>query len=266
MSSTTPTPDLTDSQACEFHVCESLQKIGCRHCVSLFILENKQNPSPAPQHGNATMTLIEYKGRHYGITCAHVMRQVDILNREAKSYLYDVFSVVGQLVLLARHRFVQPEVDISLGLSPDIAIRELKPEYIKQIGKEPLRFSQPPVEAMTYGVAVGYPTDIKKSAGNGGVTIPCVHALADIVSLTERKVILFSVLGNDPGIDSFSGMSGGPIYWTGSTDYGLLGITFEAAPPRQAGLIADHRIYILGEVLTEQRLDLWLSQIPKLFS
>jgi len=193
------------------------------------------------------------------------MKIVDAMNAKADGVTYDVCSVIDRMVWLGRNRFVQPEQDVAPGPSPDLAIRELDPNYISAIGKKPLAFQDPSIANIVHGIAVGYPTGIKENTKDGRVCIPCVYVLGELPSITEKKAVLFSVLDHDPGIDSFSGMSGGPIYWSDQFAYGLLGITYEAASPREAGIVKNNRIHIIGELLSLNRFELFLSQIPKLY-
>lgn len=261
-----PDTNASDVLGPGFPVCEPLRVRGCKHCVSLFLLESGVDTRPTPQHDNATMTLVEYEGRVYGITCKHVIDAVDNKNREAGRERFDLFTVVNRLVFVGKSRFVQPARDVVADNAPDVAIRQLHPDYARAIGKQPLVFQAlPPWDQISHGIAVGYPTGIKTCADCGRVEIPCVHALSEKVTHSESRVQLFSVLDHDPGIESFSGMSGGPIFWSSKDSYGLLGIMFEAAKPKETGLIAEPRINILGEIVSPERLTLWLSQTPRLY-
>lgn len=248
-----------------FPICDGLRQRGCRHCVSLFLFDCG-GYRPTPKHDNATMTLVKYEDKVYGITCKHVLDIVDNRKRDAGREVLDLFTVVNGLYYIGRSRFVQPIQDVVPGGPPDVAIRELHPDFARSIGKEPLVFRAAPAwDEVSHGIAVGYPTAIKDQAEGERVSIPCVHALSEKATHSESRVQLFSILDHDPGIESFSGMSGGPIFWSTKGDYGLLGITFEAGKLRGGGLVPDPKINILGETVSPDRLALWISQIPKLY-
>ena len=60
-------------------------------------------------------------------------------------------------------------------------------------------------------------------------------------------------------------MSGGPVVWSDSKKYGLLGIVKEGVPiqPAKDGLFKENGILIHIEHLTTNKLDEWLKYLPK---
>jgi len=266
MEDETPPSNVSERETRSFPVCDPLRERGCKHCIALFVLENSGRAQPTLEHDNATLTFVELNGRIYGVTCQHVIDIVQGRNRAAGGHAFDLFTVVEKLVFIGIERFLQPG-DLSGGRAPDIAIRQLHPDYPAAVGKIPISLSQPPESSkIEHLIAVGYPTAIKQPADDvGRVAIPCIHALAEQVAHSERTVRMFSILAENPGIDSFSGMSGGPVYWSTPELYGLAGITYEAAPPNEMGVVPDSRISIVAETVSLDRFSHWVSQVPVLF-
>jgi hypothetical protein len=264
-------PGIAEETAGGFPVSEPLRRTGCKHCVSLFLLEKRYDAVPTPEHHNATLTLIEFEGRLYGVTCRHVVQTLATLNAEAGREAYGFATVINRLLVIG-NRFVHPEGDPDPRPGrPDIAIRELHPDFPKAIGKVPLCLRPaPPWDKLTHAIAVGYPTGIKESVveeRGRRVGIPCVHALAEQISPPGNSFQLFSALPDSPGIASFSGMSGGPVYWSSPDEYGLLGLMYEAGPPEPpvGGLAEGPRIQIFAETVTPERFALWVSRVPRLY-
>lgn len=56
----------------------------------------------------------------------------------------------------------------------------------------------------------------------------------------------------------FSGVSGGPIYWSTEDRYGILGIVYESAAG--SGLLGEKAIHVLGELATPAVIENWIQQ------
>ena len=249
----------------EYPVCEELRKNASKHCVSLFVIEQSVKAHPTTEHANGTMTIVAFEGRILGVTCQHVVNIVLDRNREAAAPKFDLATVINSFYFVSHERFVQPDGDAIGSKPPDIAIRELHPAFPAAIGKIPFaldgRRAPPGIE---HAVAVGYPTGIKEKDGMR-VAIPCVMAIAELRGVSESMVQSFSILKAPPEIKSFSGMSGGPMFWSDDQTYGLLGITYEGVDPESPGLIPDPRIHLLAEAVSAERFTQWVKQVPRLY-
>ena len=62
-----------------------------------------------------------------------------------------------------------------------------------------------------------------------------------------------------------SGLSGGPIYWSNESKYGLLGITYESSP-LDGVLAGAAAIHIKGHLADLSTIVSWTNQVPRLYS
>ena len=235
-----------------------------KHCTAIFIYNSPIGVEPTENDLNATLTLIEFKGTIYGITCKHVS---DKENRP-------IFATLTQGKRCVINNFIYPRHEIPIERPPDIAIRQIHPEFPQAIGKIPIRLEQnnlPDFNTIRHAVAVGYPTKEKRRVDvqNGyRIQMPCVHALAEISSINKvnGQLSLHSELEQIIQINDFSGMSGGPVFWSTEEKYGLLGIIYETLPPNPSAnsLGEGPRVNIKAELVTLERFENWLIQFPAL--
>lgn len=178
-------------------------------------------------------------------------------------------------IALKQHHIVQDRFVIPPGdwitPAPDIAIRELDPNFPAYVGKVALDIDAnpvPPLSEVFFAVAVGFPDRLKtqtQTPPGYQLAMPCVHAVAENHSKTGPSFTLFSELQTTPNIRDLSGMSGGPIYWSNEARYGLLGITYESPSPE--GLISGpDSVHIRGHVADRETLEEWVSHVPRLYA
>lgn len=243
-----------------------------RHCVALFILDSSIGKQPSERDINATLTFVEYNSKTYGITCKHV---VNICKNKEESKINTCFATLANGKYFIFNDFSCPPSDVFVYPAPDIAIRQIHPDFPQAIGKIPIKLEQnnmPVLDTIRHVVAAGYPTKEKRRVNvqNGyRIEMPCVHALSEISSIdvNNGQLHLHSELEqNEQQIKDFNGMSGGPVFCSTEEKYGLLGITYEALLPNplENSLVEGPRIAIKAELVTPQRFKNWLLQFSSL--
>ena len=161
-------------------------------------------------------------------------------------------------------RFVQPHAQFG-DPSPDVALREINPDHVACIGKEAMDLDamKEPHEDIRHAYAVGFPEHLKSQRRDGQrgyrVAMPQVEILAELSGRPHRRFTTFSELQMpSPDID-YSGMSGGPIFWSTEDDYGILGIIYEGGPGE-----SNETVYVYGEIATPDVIRSWIAQLPSL--
>jgi hypothetical protein len=243
---------------------------ACSHCAPLFIIKQDVEMAPTADDPSATLTFIRFGGRTYGITCKHVVASLrDRIQKSGNGFSHTFF------LALERHHVVQDRFVIPPGdwvtPAPDIAIRELNPHLPEYLGKAALDLDACPVPALAeveFAIAVGFPDRLKTQVASllgYQLSMPCVHAVAENHSTTGPSFTLFSELTETPGIRDLSGMSGGPIYWSSTTCYGLLGITYESSPLDDS-LAGSAAVHIKGHLVDQATIADWVSRVPRLYA
>jgi hypothetical protein len=154
---------------------------------------------------------------------------------------------------------------------PDIAVRELHPDFPEHVGKIALDIEANPIPALSevsFAVAVGFPDRLKTQTSTPlgyQLAMPCVRAVADNHSRVGPSLMLFSELQATPNIRDLSGMSGGPIYWSNDSSYGLLGITYESSPI-DGSVSGAAAVHIKGHLADRETIERWVSQMPHLYA
>lgn len=162
-------------------------------------------------------------------------------------------------------RFIRPEPQFG-DPEIDIAVRELNPDLLSAIGKIPMDLDaqMETPQDIHHGYAVGFTEMMKykKMEDEAGyrISMPQVEILAEIGGFPAHRFTLFSELDNPPAQTDYSGMSGGPIFWSTDTDYGVFGIIYEGGVG--SALSNGKSLYLYGEVATPRTIKGWLNQIP----
>lgn len=240
------------------------------HCATLAVTQDVVTGQDWPQLAqpdqalrNGTLTFVMSQGRTFGITCQHVVQHYrDVVAASGIQTSHSMRTMVNGFYVVL-DRFIQPQTQFG-DPPPDIAIREINPDHIKQIGKVPLDLDtllDVPAE-IRHAFAVGFPEKLKYNKHDGGpgyrVSMPQVHILAELPARPTRRFTMFSEL-ETPALDiDYSGMSGGPIFWTTQDAYGILGIVYEGGPGDR-----NKTIYIYGEIATPDVIRSWIDQYPK---
>lgn len=259
-----------------FQLCEALNDNAARHCVAILIHPflrddghgSKSIAAPKEETRSATLTFVKSNGRHFAITCWHVIDTLRTLRANDESNNeFSLFTYLGDPTVVV-DSFIRPE-SCNEDDPIDIAIRQVKPELISHLGKEPYDLDlSPDIPAdIEFGYAVGFPRNNKRIEFQENRTdvvrmvFPHFEILAEMSGrLNAKRFQIQSELDERPDVGSFSGMSGGPIFWSKSDSYGLMGVVYEG------GLleISDGKtVIVFGEIATVEFVKRWIQQVPE---
>lgn len=253
-----------------YAVSDDFSANACKHCAPMFIIQQHVNMAPTANDPSATLTFIRFRGRTFGVTCKHVVESLRNDIKVSGNQFSHTFFIALKKHHMVQDRFVIPAGDW-ITPEPDIAIRELHPDFPEHVGKSALDIEAcvvPPLSEIAFAIAVGFPDRMKEQIQEGlgyRLSMPCVHAVADNRSDQGHSFTLFSELESTPAIRDLSGLSGGPIYWSNGSNYGLLGITYESSP-LEGALAGSAAIHIKGHLADIATIEGWASQVPKLYA
>lgn len=252
-----------------YMVSDNFSSNACKHCAPMFIIKQNLAMAPTADDPSATLTFVRFQGRTYGITCKHVLTNLRERIQESGNEFSHTFFIALKQHHVVQDRFFVPPRDL-INPEPDIAIRELHPDFPAHVGKLAIDIEANPVPLLsdvTFAVAVGFPDRLKtqsKAQVGYQLAMPCVHVVADNHSKVGPSFTLFSELQHTPGIRDLSGMSGGPIYWSDGVSYGLLGITYESSP-LEGALTGSKSVHIKGHLADREMIERWVSNVPHLY-
>jgi hypothetical protein len=243
-----------------FPVSDSLMVNMCKHCVTLSIAVNALPVNPNPELRSATLTFVQFNSRTYGITCKHVVDALNKENKKAGEGTYSFYTFANGTYWVDNKFSAAPPLDF-IEVAPDLVIREIHPDMPKAIGKKPFVIDDAEdicLGSLQHGIAVGFPEEKKfyhKDNIGTRVAESCIYVIAELHSKPGTQFWLFSELPDVPNISSYSGMSGGPVYWSTLEKYGLLGICYEAkhTDPNRP------EIQIGVERITKERFAAWIG-------
>jgi hypothetical protein len=164
-------------------------------------------------------------------------------------------------------RFIQPSPSFG-SASLDVAIRELHPDFAKSLGKEELPLDDMPelTSEVRFGYAVGFPENLKRRLEEDGgyrISMPQCSVLAEINRQPNQRFTLYSQVRRESvAHEQFSGMSGGPIFWSDENQFGIYGIVYEGDAKSSSEDTAD--IYVFGELATPDTIRGWIKEVPAL--
>ena len=195
------------------------------------IYRNTDNPlmgfwEPKDNVPSGTVTFLKCGGRHFALTCSHVVDSCRTRNAEAGEQRYNLRTLVSRSRVVV-DRFVQPNCEFGQP-RPDVAIREVKPDYVHALGKLAfdLDSAYSPPAGLQHAIAVGFPTNMKYQQPGPSrtyrIAMPHAVVVAELSGGTPKERFhLFSELDTPLKDRSFSGMSGGPIFWSTDRRYGI---------------------------------------------
>lgn len=260
----------------QYLICTSLLENPSKHCatiaVSESIIKDENGVSlgnPDASSRNGTLTFVKSEGKVFGITCWHVIeylrRQIE-LTGDPYSHSFYTMPVRPYIVI---DSFIRPQ-SLTEYHQLDVGIRQVKSDFVAAIGKTPLEIDNMLVpDSIEFGWAVGFPEGLKYEKEQlienkaQVVSLPTVSILAEIDETPSGKFMLYSEFENTDHHKSYSGMSGGPIFWSHQDIYGIFGITYEAS--KCEGFSNGKSIMIAGELATPNIIKHWISQIPDLY-
>jgi len=274
-----------------------------RFCIPIYItnsfgisLEGAGNLVPSrnepPRIRSGTLTLIRHEQDVYGVTCRHVaeaLEKEDALAHEEWVKRYGAmppppfghrgfrFPTIDEQIHI-NARFHKAPKDAFTGQGKDLAIARIPPDTFSKIKREAIPFARiglpSDVRAPTLcGVATGFPEHNRILRPSSGLlsqfSMPTVTAVAPFDTIDDSFLRLFSELDALPEADNLSGMSGGPIFWSDVSGWGLTGIIMEGKdihpiPPAEGVIpIFDKPTLLLeGEPLSRSAFEELISLIP----
>jgi len=256
----------------DYPICDRLKENAAIHCAALVITKNivtsgSGMPSfaqPSDELRSGTITFVEYKGRVYGVTCWHVIEIYrNYINKSGNNFSHSMRTMLNGFHVILDH-FIRPSSDFGLP-KVDIAIREISSKHVNAIGKLPYNLdndSSVPSE-IRHGYAVGFPEALKRkvniNSSGHQISMPQVEILAEINRMPDSRFSLNSELPKRPKQDEYSGMSGGPIFWSTDDNYGIFGIIYEGGIGTE--LSGGKSVHVYGEKADRQDIIKWISQV-----
>lgn len=252
----------------EFQISENLKKNSTRFCAALAVAPTfdphslqPQFSKPSEQYRSGTLTFVRSGGKSFGITCWHVIETLRQINAETGDQ-YQLRTMLNGFYVV-QDRFIRPKPPFGSG-ELDIAIRELSPEFAKALGKEEIQLDQVHEPAkIQYGYAVGFPENLKRRLEEKDgyrVAMPHCVVLAEIERESDSRFVMFSQVGReDVAHKDFSGMSGGPIFWSEANHFGIYGIIYEGGVTSASKDLAE--IFVYGELAKPKVIRDWIQQV-----
>jgi len=258
-----------------------IQKLAASHCEPLFLSVPYLGDGHTPEKANGTITFIEYRGRIFGITCAHVYEEQEPTGKwltlhGSERYIYQL----GTLTPDGYKSLFRPLRNNPNDNGADIAIIELG-ESVKQVhfdckGKQAINLDnwvEPNWNEIDVPVAFGYPTEHKKIQSKDVLGCPLLSVAAEItrpISTNDATFLLASSFESD-NVYFFSGMSGGPVYSVTEPDGNpdIIGIVFEGTPGSSKewntrddqSFYTEKDIQIRAYTFTPDIFEQWLQQV-----
>jgi hypothetical protein len=255
----------------QFPLCDFLNNNDAIHCASLVITPNlieddrgrKMFSQPSDSFSNGTITFIEYNRKTYGITCWHIIEIYRKKEKKYGEYSHTMRTIVNGTYAVI-DRFVRPLPEFGQP-RPDIAIREIDPEYIEKIGKAPIKLESLPEipDDLNHAIAIGFPTKLKNkkevNAVSHRISMPHLSIVAELNGgRPTQQFSMFSELEEEPDVIDYSGTSGGPIYWSAEENCGIIGIIYESAAGSE--LFGQKNIQVSGELATPAIIKNWIQE------
>jgi hypothetical protein len=271
-----------------------------RFCAPIFIagefelllgdpLARNQQPDTAKLR-NGTLTFVSVNGGVYGITCRHVIEELERRQNDQKlegknkygfetpeQVLAKIYIPQGNQHIHVNSKFHIIPGDDFTGEQVDIAIAKINPSILKAIGRFAIPASKVGRPTSTdipglCGIATGCPEANRETSPQNELLnnfhISTLYAVAEFSCLDKKRVNLCGELSETPKGDNLSGMSGGPIFWSHETDWGLAGIIFNgrdlvgSEKSRSQSMFSKPAIWIDGETVEVSTLEYWVSLIP----
>ncbi|MCV4289894.1 hypothetical protein OH708_18400 [Pseudomonas capsici] len=187
---------------------------------------------PQPADLTGTVTFIRYGNKCYAVTAKHVVEY--LAKQAAASHQPLRYICPANKGLMIRGPFLFAPRDFADN-QPDVAITPIDEASLLRFGKRPFVIQeQDPVWPLCYAMATGFPTaekqDTADRSGKTRLSMGFVRAIAagNGADGKHHSVTFYSDLDSLPPITKLSGMSGGPVFWSDSKRYGLVGFVKEA--------------------------------------
>ncbi|MDD9973270.1 MAG: hypothetical protein OXU27_04655 [Candidatus Poribacteria bacterium] len=175
---------------------------------------------------NATATFVKRRGRHFMVTCRHVLditpqaRHPSIalqIDETTLNFSYiDPQGIQCSVRAPEKEIMALPEVDIALACI-DGSYWHLLISKKNKVAIDLDSWREPNWNEVTYCLAVGYENEGKKIISSAGVRMvetPFLNVVAELCSTMRNDTTEFTMFSKLPGPHNrnFSGMSGGAVY------------------------------------------------------
>lgn len=249
----------------KFEVHDDIANI-CQHCATIAaasLVESARHFGWSTIEDTATCTFLHSKGSTYIITAKHVLdalTQLDALSPEDGLHRILLPMAPGLMLSLP---FIQPTEAIN-GRRPDIALARIPTDCIPHLSKAPIEITQqaPCPNAISFAVAAGFPTSSKTKTGEA-MNLPCVRVVAEREgSIPSVGQIIFVSPVDSLSNHDVSGVSGGPVFWSGAKEFGLIGFVVEALPQKEHPDLVN----FVCEVADRVELERWLDEADLRFN
>lgn len=259
-----------------------------RYCAPIFISEqfgthfyNQEELLPIEIDEkcvrNGTVTFLTYKNEIFALTCAHVVSSLKTRQQDWKKEMvkkvgfeppidgFHFFTPQGKGQYHFNYEFtIDPE---STGTSPDIAITRIDSLVMERIDRQPIALDNQTYKFPATGIASGYAEYQRvEYVGEKLNTFSpkFIACLATLELTSAGNLLLQDKIEHHNGVDNLSGMSGGPIIWSEGDSFGLAGIVKKGydIQSKEGGLSTEDNIRILGERITVDTFEKWLSKVP----
>ncbi len=227
---------------------------------------------------NGTLTFISYKSEFFAVTCKHVFdalktKQEEWKQQQNNKFGFDppiegfyFFSPIDKYQYHFNYKLTP--VSEKTGVQSDIAIARINKHTIDRLNRKPIELNDMSQSART-GIASGYPEQqrsLKRGKKLNTFSPKFVACTATLQITGNGGLLIQDTLEDHKGLDVLSGMSGGPIIWSDSQNFGLAGIVREGLDiqPKEGQLMTEDGVWIHGERITPELFDEWLKEIPTL--
>lgn len=260
----------------QYPIADELRDAG-RHCATMarfnYSDEEGRGFLPTPTEPTATVTFIEFDGKTYAVTAKHVIDAFATMS-EADGHMHEGYyvpakpgvSIIGPFITPPSPSLAGPHVKV------DVAICPVDPRLPVSVGKAAfvVQSAGDAKWPLTHALAVGFPTSAKVDVPEPGglrLGMRCVHTLAESVggSPESDQVQFYSEIPDKPDQSSLSGMSGGPVFWSTDSAFGLLGFIKEALDvvpaPGEETLYSEPRVNFICSRVDHVILTDWFHHV-----
>lgn len=253
-----------------------------RHCDPIYLLPNRADALPGKGSESATVTYIQFRGKPYALTCAHVATARQGGQEDGEILIPIVVGLTGKRFAFSEGSLSpmagvfrvpqRPSIDKKL----DIAIAPLSDGFVeahlKAKGKVPLDLDAwlaPDWSQIKTCTAWGFPKSEKVATYRsfGGKLFGITLEVATSISEMRDEFSLYYKLRSSAG-RSLSGMSGSAIFCRYSDESLLaIGMLYEGKPGELSSAADPQAFFtksdfqIQAHLLTPSRFEEWLREL-----